>query len=443
MTVTTLPYAHTLRAANTETTIPYQSQRYVRAGWLLIIAGVLGFLGWASLTPLDKGVPVNGQLIVEGQRKSLFHPDGGQIERILVRDGDQVHAGQVLIRLNPTRAEAHLREVQIQYDNALALLTRLKAERDGQANIEFPADLMERATDAVHSQQRLFQARQRSLAQALQSYDEIITGMDYQLKGLSDSNSSRRRQRATLDEQLAGMKALEKSGYVSRVRLLEMERLHAETDSKLAENIGQLGQLQQQLQELAIRQSSHQQSFLEQVHEAYAEAELNLLSLAQKLRSAQYSLEQTRVLAPVDGVAMGLSVFTEGGFINPGSHLLDVVPASGTLVVEAQVPVHLIDKVEPGLPVRILFPAANQNRTPDIMGTVATVAADRSEDDQTGLPYYAVLVRIGPDGYQQLEDFTPRPGMSVSLFIRTGERTLMNYLLKPLQDRANSALAEE
>jgi len=423
--------------------IPWQSQWYQRAGWLLIMTGLMGFLLWASLAPLDKGVPVNGHLIVEGQRKSLFHPNGGQIEQILVRDGDQVLSGDVLVRLNPTEAEANLRLVQVRYYNALALLSRLKAERDGLNALAIPDELSRAAPDAVASQQGLFAARRQSLLQAFKGYDEVITGLEYQLQGLRDSVSSRRLQRSTLDEQLASMQALEKPGYISRVQLLEVERLHAETDGKLAENIGQLGQLEQQLQQIKIRKSSHHQDFLQQVHEDYVSAELEFLSLKQQMRTARYSLQQTRILAPVDGIVMNLDVFTEGGFINPGSHLLDVVPAASELIAEAQVPVQLIDKVEPGLSVRLTFPAANQNRTPDIYGTVTTVAADRTEHEQTGVPYYAVQVSINSADYEHLGNFTPRAGMAVSLFIRTGERTLLNYLFKPLQDRTSTALTEE
>jgi membrane fusion protein, protease secretion system len=168
-------------------------------------------------------------------------------------------------------------------------------------------------------------------------------------------------------------------------------------------------------------------------------------ALAGRMSAEHYALENVEVKAPVDGIVMDVEVFTRGGVVSPGFRMMDVVPVADALVVEGQLPINLVDKVHPGLPVDLIFSAFNQSSTPHIPGEVATVSADRLTDPHSGAPYYKVSVRVTPQGLKKLADLKlqVRPGMPVDLFVKTGERTMMNYLLKPLFDRANVSLTEE
>ena len=168
-------------------------------------------------------------------------------------------------------------------------------------------------------------------------------------------------------------------------------------------------------------------------------------ALEGRMSAETYALENVEVKAPVTGVVMDMEVFTRGGVVGPGFRMMDVVPTADALVVEGQLPINLVDKVHPGLPVEIMFSAFNQSTTPHIPGEVVTVSADRLIDEHSGMPYYLVKVRVTPEGVKMLSDLKlqVRPGMPADLFVKTGERTMMNYLLKPLFDRATSSMSEE
>lgn len=423
------------------THLPQDASPYLRKGWWVIGLGVAGFLCWASLAPLDKGVPVSGTLIVEGHRKSLHHPTGGQVEALLVQEGSEVRAGQLLVRMNATQAQAEVESLRLQLNSAVALLSRLQAERDGLPEIIWPSDLL-LAAEAMQSQQSLFILRRQTQQNSQETFDQLIAGNTYQLQGLQDAHRNRELQRRALDEQLTAYRTLAGNGHVSRNQLLEMERLYAQVNADLAENLGDIGQLQHQIQEIQLRKNSSKEEFLQSVHTQLADTELRVQGLTEYLRSAEYALAHTQVLAPADGVVIGMKVFTEGGFVTAGSHLLDILPSNTPLLVDMQIPVHLIDSVHPGLPVLLTLSAFNQNTTPQLPAILERVTPDRLIDAQSGLPYYQAQARIDEAALQNLMDLNLRPGMPVDLFIRTGERTLLSYLFKPLRDRARTALSE-
>ena len=176
-----------------------------------------------------------------------------------------------------------------------------------------------------------------------------------------------------------------------------------------------------------------------QLTEAQKEAE----ALKTRLVSQDFDLANVEVKAPVDGTIVGLSVFTRGGIISPGFKLMEIVPSDDSLVVEGRVPVHLIDKVHPDLKVELIFSAFNQNLTPHIPGIVTHVSADRLLDEKNGEPYYKLKAKVAPEGMQMVAHLQIRPGMPVNLFVKTGERTMLNYILKPILDHVKMSLTEE
>ena len=320
--------------------LPQNPRPYILAGWAIVLLGVVTFFVWSALVPLDKGVAVSGTVIVEGRTKTVHHLNGGQIETILVHDGQSVEAGQLLISMNDTQARASVESLKLQLDNANALLARLQAENAEADHIEFSESLKQRpqAADIVAAQTRLFETRRKLLNSRLSSMTELIAGYGSQLQGLKESKVSREIQRKALGEQLQGMYELEQKGYVARNNILETERLHEQINGAISQDIGNIGQLQRQLQELKLRKQYQQEEFMREVHDLLAETELKVLDLKQQLQAAEYQLENTRIIAPVSGTVVNLSVFTEGGFIDPGAHQLDIVPASKRLHVEAQGP---------------------------------------------------------------------------------------------------------
>ncbi|OWW18995.1 HlyD family type I secretion periplasmic adaptor subunit [Noviherbaspirillum denitrificans] len=424
------------------------SSRYSRLGWLIVLLGVGGFLLWASFAPLDKGVPASGTVTVSSNRKVIQHQTGGTIEDILVKEGDTVKAGQPLVRMNEIQAKANAEAARVQYYTARAIEARLIAERDGKKGIIFPDELVNakgdlRVTNSIALQTQLFISRQSSLQSELGALDESIAGLKAQVSGLQATLESQKQQQQILKEQLEGLRDLAKDGYIARNRLLDLERTYAQVNGGISENIGNISRSQRQIAELGLRRMQRQQDYQKEVRTQLSDVQREAEALANRLSSLDYELTNVVVRAPVDGTVVAMNVFTKGGVIPGGFRMMDLVPADDPLVVEAQLPTHLVDKVHKDLPVELLFAAFNQNKTPHIPGVITQVSADKLSDERTGMPYYKLKAQVTPEGKKLLKDLQIRPGMPVEVFIKTGERTMMSYLLKPIFDRAHSSLSEE
>lgn len=421
---------------------------YSRLGWWLVIGGFAGFLAWAAWAPLDKGVAVSGKVMVSGHRKAVQHPSGGVVERIEVKDGDLVSAGQVLIRLKETPLRTQMQSLRTQFLGSLASEARLNAERDGAASLEFAAELVAlkddpQAAATMDLQRQLFSSRRQALAMEQQGIDQSIAGSDAQLRGTRDSQASKILQRDALREQLQGLRELARDGYIPRNRLLDSERLLAQIEGAISEDFGRIGQLQRQVLEMRLRIRQLTEEFQKEVRSQLADTRIRSDDLRNRLASAEFELANSLLRAPAAGIVVGLDVFTEGGVIKPGQALMEIVPQGEPLVVEARVPVQMIDKVHPGLPVELMFSAFSQSTTPRVVGQVMLVSADRQVDERTDEPYYTLRAQVGEQGMAQLAGLQIRPGMPVEAFVRTGERSMLNYLFKPLLDRTHMALVEE
>jgi protease secretion system membrane fusion protein len=426
------------------------ARAFSRVGWLIVLLGVGGFLVWALLAPLDKGVPMPGTVAKESNRQTVQHQTGGTIQQILVRDGDTVKAGQVLVRMNPVVAQSAVEMTESQYLSALAIGARLAAERDGLKAIRFP-DVLEqrrgepRVAEAMNLQKQLLASRQGALQSELASVDENIAGLKLQIQGLQESRDSKKEQMAILKEQLGGMRDLAKEGYVARNRLLDLERTYAQLSGALSEDIGNIGRAQRQVAEMSLRRAQRIQDYQKEVRSQLTDVQREAESQGARLQAQKFELANVEVKAPADGTVVGMNVFTPGGVVPPGYKMMDIVPSDDPLVVEGQLPVQLVDRVHPGLKTEVIFSAFNTNKTPHIPGVVEQVAADRTVDERTGQPYYKVRVKVTPQGAKLVAQnhLNIRSGMPAELFVKTGERTMMNYLLKPVLDRAKSALSEE
>jgi protease secretion system membrane fusion protein len=423
---------------------------YARFGWLIVLLGVGGFLLWALIAPLDKGVPLPGTVAKESNHKAVQHQTGGTIQQILVKDGDVVKAGQVLVRMNAVNARAGYEITDAQYLSALATEARLEAERDGRSKINFPEELVKRrneprVAELMSLQEQLLMSRQGSLRNEMGGVDENIAGLKIQIKGLQESQQSKKEQMNFLKEQLGGMRDLAKEGYVARNRLLDLERTYAQLSGAMSEDIGNIGRAQRQVMELTLRKSQRTQDYQKEVRSNLADVQREADAAGSKREAQKLELANVDVKAPADGTVVNLAVFTEGGVVGPGAKLMDIVPSDDPLIVEGMLPVNLIDKVHPGLKTELMFVAFNANRTPHIEGEVEQVAADRTVDEKSGQSFYRVRVRVTPKGQKMIAEHKLKviPGMPVEVFVKTGERTMMNYLLKPVFDRAKSSMSEE
>lgn len=426
------------------------ARAFSRIGWLIVVLGLGGFLAWGLFAPLDKGVPLSGTVAKESNRKAIQHQMGGIVKEILVKDGDVVKAGQVLVRMNGVLAKSAYETSEAQYLTARASEARLTAERDGLKKITFPDELEKRKNEPriaelMALQSQLFTSRQMSLQNELGSVDENIAGLKDQIKSLEESRDSKKAQMGYLKEQLDGMRDLAKEGYVARNRLLDLERTYAQLSGQISEDIGNIARSRRQVLELSLRKAQRAQDYQKEVRTQLSDVEREAEALGARMEGQKFEVDNIEVKSPVDGTVTGLAVFTQGGVVQPGFKMMEVVPTNDPLIVEGNLAVNLVDRIHPGLKTELIFSAFNVNKTPHIEGQIEEVAADRSLDERTGAPYYKVRVRVTPAGQKMIaaHHMQVRPGMPVELFVKTGERTPINYLLKPIFDRSRSSMAEE
>lgn len=431
-------------------TVNTDAGAYAKVGWWIVLLGVGGFFVWAMFAPLDKGVPMSGTVTRESNRQAVQHLTGGTVSELLVKDGSVVKAGQVLIRMNGVQANSQADISRAQYLTALGTEARLIAERDGAKNIAFPSQLMEkksepRVVDLMSLQNQLFLSRQSSLQSELSAIDENIAGLKLQTTGTKESLESKKVQLGILKEQLEGMRDLAKEGYIARNKLLDLERTYAQINGAVSEDIGQIGRLQRQVIEFSMRRNQRVQDYQKEVRTHLTDVQREAESLAARMSALDYEVANIDVKAPVDGTVVGLNVFTVGGVVGAGFRMMDIVPSADPMVVEGQLPVNLVDRVHKGLPVELIFSAFNTNKTPHIPGEVIQVSADRTIEERTGAPYYKVRVKVTPEGTKLIakNKLDVQSGMPVDLFVKTGERTMMNYLMKPVIDRAKTSMSEE
>ncbi len=421
---------------------------YTRMGWWIVLAGFGGFVLWASFAPLDKGVPASGTVVVSSYLQVVQHQTGGIVDSILVKEGDRVRAGQVLVRMNDIQIKAQAEITRTQLYTARAVEARLLAERDGANEIYFPEELLvlrsdPRVENNILVQSQLFAVRKTALQHEIAALDEGIAGLKMQLRGLESSTSSKSHQSKILQEQLENLRELASEGFVPRNRVLDTERTYTQVQGEISSDTGNIGRIRSQILELEQRRIHRQQEYQKEVHQQLSDIKREADALSSRLEGQNFELSNIEVKAPMDGIVVGMNVFTQGGVIGPGFKLMNIVPSDDTLVITGKVPVHLIDKVYTDLPVDLIFSALNKKHTPNIPGIITYVSADRLIEEQSGIPYYNIKAKVTPEGMKELVDQQIRVGMSVDIFIKTGERSLMNYIFKPILVRLHSALSDE
>ncbi|WP_034933526.1 HlyD family type I secretion periplasmic adaptor subunit [Erwinia mallotivora] len=431
--------------------LPQNAQPYLRLGLLTLFGGVGLFLLWAALAPLDKGVVSPGIVMVSGYRKVVQAPVSGSIETISVRDGQQVKSGETLMTLVQTQALAQLSAIREQYALSLIIQQRLLAEREHHSLMARPsaAVLTDEIAQSINvaeimkQQQHLLWSRRQSLESETQLYQQSVTGIQQQIAALDKVRSSKITGLAYLARQIKDLQALVKDGFFPRNRYLELQRQAAATESDIAATEERIRELHRQRQEnqqhIVLREAEYQKDVDTQLEQLRIE----ISESSKKLKLATFSLAQTRVTAPQDGIVIGLNTTTRGGVVSAGEHLMDVVPQKAAMIVDAELKVGMIDKVHQGMPVTLSFTAFNHVTTPRIPGQVTLVSADRLINPRDSTPFYKVQIAVTPEGMSLLHNAEIKPGMPVEVFIKSGERSLLNYLFKPFQDRLNGAFTEE
>ena len=404
-----------------------------------------GFGVWAAFAPLESAAIASGTLSVNSKRKTVQHLEGGIVADILVEEGDVVAAGQTLVVLDDMQARTSFSLIEAQYHSTAALEARLRAERDGLDAIRWPERLrrvMGEDDDVLATQERIFEARARSLDNRTAIYTRQIAQMHEEVVGLAEEIKAQDQQLALLEEELEGLRGLVEKGYESKPRLLALKRRRAEVAGGRARNRARIARVEQSIGETHLKITELDNARLNEVVEDLRENEARMSDLREHLSAARHVLSRTHVTAPVSGTLVDLRVFTRGGVVGPGEPLMDIVPAGDELVIEAKVDPRDIDVVYPGLPAQVRLTAFSQLTTPLLEATVLQVSADSLIDERTGAPFYAARVALDPQ-QPELDRLPLQPGMPAEVMIVTGKRTPLDYLLKPIVTSFGRALREE
>ena len=437
-----------IAAAESQEARASQRSRPGRIGLWVLVIGFGGFLLWAAFAPLDEGVPSAGVVSLDTKRKTVQHMQGGIIKEVLVGEGDRVKEGQLLIKLDSAMANANFEATRQRYLGLRAMQGRLTAEQSGASVITFHPDLKTAAADPLIRQQmvtqeQLFQSRRNSLRADLQGIQESIQGQEGLVQSYESMMGSRRNQLALVSEELKNTRELVKDGYAPRNRQLELERMVAELNSSVAELLGNTTRAQRAISEMKQRSIQRQQEYRKDVESQLADVSREVLSEHGKYVALQEELLRTDIKSPAEGQVVGLAVQTVGGVIQPGQKLMDIVPDNEALVLETRVAPHMIDRVHAGLEADVRFAGFAHSPQLVVEGKVASVSGDLLTDPQTGAGYYLARAVVTPAGMKRLGKRHLQPGMPVEVIFKTGERSMLTYLLSPLVRRVAASMKEE
>lgn len=407
-----------------------------------------GFGAWAAFTPLSSAAFGPGQVRAESQRKTVQHLEGGIIRQILVKEGDHITERQVVARLDDTQSSAKLGLLRSQSDALRALDARLVAERDGASVVVYPLDLGLRRSDrrvaeTLAGQDRIFVSRRKSLQDQVDVLEQRISQVEAEISSYRAQTTSAENQIRFVAEELDVVRDLYQRGLEKKPRLLALEKQRAQLEGYKGQQLGLIARAEQTIGETRLQIVGLRNAAVKDVTAELRDAQTQLAELDDKLRAAIDVQERTEIVAPQAGRVVKLRHFTSGGVLKPGEALLDVVPQHDKLIIDARVAPIDIDTVHPGLDAEIKLSAFKQRSLPVIIGKVLSVSADALSDDRTGQSFYVAQIELDAAELGRLKDVQLYSGMTAEVFILTGSRTALRYLLDPLFDSFRKAFRED
>ncbi len=427
-----------------------QSRRTARTGVWILAGGLVALVLWAALAPLDEGVPTPATVSLDTKRKTVAHLQGGIVREVLVREGEVVKEGQPLMRLEDATTRAGYDSIRQRYLALRAMEARLQAELMGATQLALHPDLRAAVNDPeitrhVRTQEQLLATRRSSLNADLQAIEESIRGQQAMAQSYEGMSTSREVQRRVVTEQLQNIKGLVAEGYAPRNQQLDLERQQAEVNTALTDLQGNLARSRQAVAELRQRAVVRQQEYRRESEVQLAEVTREVQSDQSRYTAIKEELERTEIRSPASGQVVGIAYQTVGGVIPPGQRLMDIVPGKETLLLEAHIPPHLIDAVRPDLPADVRFSAFAHSPQLVVEGRVKSVSGDLLTEQTAMGPvsYFLARVEITPEGMGKLGRHQMQPGMPAEVIIRTGERTVLTYLLHPLTRRVAASMKEQ
>jgi len=422
-------------------------RRYTIAGAAVVVFLTLGVAVWATTTEIAGALIAPGTIVVESNIKKVQHPSGGVVGELRVKDGDQVKAGDLLVRLDDTVTRANLAIVTKTLTELTARKARLSAERDGSEHITFPEDLMQQANEpdaaqVMAAEKRLFELRRAARAGQKSQLGERINQAKEEIIGFSAQKAAKEKEIAFIEHELKGVRELYEKNLVPITRLSQLEREATRLGGERGQLIAATAQANGKIAELHLQIIQVDQDLSSEVAKEMREIDARIGEFIERRVSALDQLRRTDIRAPQDGTVFQSTVHTIGGVIPAGEQIMMIVPVSDRLTVEAKVNPQDIDKVQLGQNATLRFSAFNFRTTPEISGTVSQVSADITTDQRTSQSYYTIRIAMSANEVARLGKVKLVPGMPVEAFVKTGDRTVMSYLMKPLSDQINRAFRE-
>ena len=424
-------------------------RRYLMAGIAVSALLVGGIGGWASTTEIAGAVVAAGSLVVESSVKKVQHPTGGVVGELRVRDGDHVNAGDVLLRLDDTQTRSNLAIVTSALDELTARGARDEAERDGAPEVVFPADLASRAARdrtvarLIDGESRLFRTRLESRTGQKAQLRERIGQLAEETRGRAGPAKAKEREIVLIHQELEGVRDLWRKNLIQLPRLTALERDAARIEGERGQLVAHIAQVKGKTAETQLQILQIDQDLRTEVGKDLAEIRGRLSELSEKKVAAEDLLKRIDIRAPQTGTVHQLSVHTIGGVVTPSEPIMLIVPDSDALTAEVKIQPQDIDQLRVGQQAQMRFPAFNQRTTPEFTGYVKNVSADTSQDQKTGATFYTVRVALPEAEIAKAGNMRLVPGMPVETFIRTGDRTVISYLTKPLTDQVAKAWREK
>jgi HlyD family secretion protein len=413
---------------------------------VVVFAGGIGAL--SATAEISGAVIAPGSLVVDSSVKKVQHPVGGVVAELKVRDGDRVSAGDLLVRLDPTMAQANLAILTRSLDELAARQGRLESERDEAERLALPPALAARSGDPevqriIAAEQKLFNLRRIARAgQKLQMRERAIQ-LEEEIRGLDAQVKAKSQEIALIERELVGVRELREKSLVPLARLTSLQREATRLDGERGQLIASVARAKAKIAETELQSIQIDQDLRSEVAKELRDIQAKTAELSERKIAAEDQLRRIEIRAPADGKVHQLSVHTVGGVIGQGETLMMIVPDADSLVIEAKVSPQDIDQVRLGQPAVLRFSNLNQRTTPELDSTVTMISADLTTDQRTGQSYYTVRIALPSDELARLGPVKLIPGMPVEAYVQTHARTMMSYLTKPLHDQVARAFREK
>ena len=432
-------------------TTPYDSIiRHLVIGGAIVAFVVFGIGGWAATIEIGGAVVAPGSLVVDSNVKKVQHLSGGIVKEIRVREGDHVKAGDILVRLDETQIKAAYSVVSKNLEELTAQQARLEAERDGSDHIEFPPSLVALARDpnsgaarSISAEEKLFELRRKAQDGKKAQLKERISQLKEEVQGYLGQTAAKEHEIVLINKELSGVRELRDKNLVPVSKMTALERDATRVEGERSQLIAATAQAKGKITETELQIIQVDQDLRSEVGKDLNETRSKVSEYVERKVASEDQLKRVDIRAPQDGVVQQLSVHTVGGVIAAGDTIMLIVPDADSLMVEVKIAPQDINELYLGQQATLRFAAFNARTTPEIDGDVNMISADITQDQRTGVSYYLAHITLSPSEIARLGDVKLIAGMPVMAFIKTGERTMLSYLTKPLRDQAAMAFKEK